>query len=214
MKFPEQAGDAARENFVAAVTKEEHVKYAESNVTHQALATPNDPQFGDQYAPQQVDAPGAWDTTFGDASVTIGVVDIGLSENQQSDGQVDAEAAVGTEPGRGGDDDSGDGGSGDSSSVSGSLDGSVNYDDYSYGWNYDSPSQVVIELDGPSDADFDLSVNTGPTENATPSDYASYTTDSQESTTIDSPDDSTAMQIDVDSYSGSGSYTLRVTEDG
>jgi serine protease len=441
--FPETAADVARENFIEAVTQKEHIKYAERNATHEAFATPNDPQFGDQYAPQQVNAPGAWDTTFGDSSVTVAVVDtgaqydhpdlaanyadnpgrdfvdsdsdpypdvpqdeyhathvsgcaaavvdngtgvagqgnstlingraldengsgstgdiadaiqwaadqgadvinlslggggytdtmknavsyatnngalvvaaagndgsssvsypaayseclavsavddsenlasfsqygdsvelaapgvdvlstttetrggyeklsgtsmacpvvsgvagltlarwdlsnsdlrshlkntaadIGLPDDQQGSGQVDVAAAVTTEPGSGGGGGD-DGGSGDStsSSVEGSLSGYWDYDDYSYGWSYDSPSQVVIELDGPSDADFDLYVNTGTTQNATPSDYdyASYTTDSQESIIIDAPDDSTAMQVDVDSYSGSGSYTLTITE--
>jgi serine protease len=444
VKFPEQAADTARENFVEAVTTKDHIKYAEENATYEALATPNDPQFGSQYAPQQVNAPTAWDTTFGDSSVTIAVVDtgaqydhpdlagnyasdpgrdfvdsdadpypdvpqdeyhgthvsgcasavvdngtgvagqsnstlingraldengsgsttdiadavqwaadqgadvinlslggggytdtmknavsyatnngalviaaagndgsssvsypaaysecmaisavdsnenlasfsqygssveltapgvdvlstttetrgsyetlsgtsmatpvvsgvagltlaqwsslsnsdlrnhlkgtaadVGLSSDEQGSGQVDAAAAVTTEPGSGGGD-GGDGGSGDStsSSVTGSLSSYADYDDYSWSWTYDSPSQVVVELDGPSDADFDLYVNTGTTANATPSDYdyRSYTADSQESITIDSPDDSTAMQIDVDSYSGSGSYTLTITE--
>ncbi|WP_435117258.1 S8 family serine peptidase [Halolamina sp. C58] len=445
VKFPSTAADVARENFVEAITKKDHVKYAEHNATHEALATPNDPQFGDQYAPQQVNAPTAWDTTFGSSDVTIAVVDtgaqydhpdlagnyasdpgqdfvdsdgdpapddaqseyhathvsgcaaavvdngtgvagqgnstlingraldengsgstadiadaiqwaadqgadvinlslggggytetmknavsyatnngalviaaagnngsgsvsypaayseclavsavddsenlasfsqygssvelaapgvdvlstttqtrggyeqlsgtsmatpvvsgvagltlaqwsslsnsdlrshlkntaadIGLSSDEQGSGQVDAAAAVTTEPGSGDGGDGGDGGSGDStsSSVSGSLSGYWDYDDYSYAWNYDSPSQVVIELDGPADADFDLYVNTGTTANATPSDYdyGSYTADSQETIVIDTPDDSTALQIDVDSYSGSGSYTMTVTE--
>jgi len=141
--------------------------------------------------------------------------DIGLSSGEQGSGQVDAYAAVTTDPSDGGG--GGGGGGGDdstSSSASGTLDGYWDYDNYSYGWNYSSPSQVVVELDGPADADFDLYVNTGTTSNASPSnyDYASTSTDSQESITIDSPDDSTDMQIDVDSYSGSGSYTVTITE--
>ena len=72
----------------------------------------------------------------------------------------------------------------------------------------------MIELDGPADADFDLYANTGTTANATPSDYdyGSYTADSQETIVIDAPDDATELQVDVDSYSGSGSYTMTVTE--
>ncbi|QKY21391.1 peptidase S8 [Halolamina sp. CBA1230] len=447
VEFPSQAADVAKENFIEAVTKKDHVKYAEENATYESLATPNDPQFGSQYAPEQVNAPSAWDTTFGSSDVTIAVVDtgaqydhpdlagnyasdpgrdfadgdsdpapddtqteyhathvsgcaaavvdndtgvagqgnstlingraldesgrgstadiadavqwaadqgadvinlslggggytetmknavsyatnngalvvaaagnngsasvsypaayseclavsavddsenlasfsqygdsvelaapgvdvystttgargsyeqlsgtsmacpvvsgvaglalaqwdlsnadlrnhlkntaadIGLPESQQGSGQVDAAAAVTTEPGSDdGDDgdDGGDGGDGDSTSasVSGSLTGYWDYDDYSYAWSYDSPSQVVIELDGPADADFDLYVNTGTTQNASPNDYdyASYTANSQETVVIDSPDDSTELQIDVDSYTGSGSYTVTVTE--
>jgi len=435
--------DRARENFKEAITKKEKIKYAEDNATVHAFATPNDPQFGDQYAPQQVESDRAWDTTFGDSSVTIAVIDtgvqydhpdlsgnfgsdkgedfvdndsdpypdvpsdeyhgthvsgcaaavvdngtgvagqgnstlisgraldesgggslsdiadavkwaadqgaevinmslggggytdtmknavsyatdngslifaaagnngtqgvsypaaysecvavsavddneqlasfsqygadvelcapgvdvlstttetrgsyeklsgtsmatpvtsgvagltlaqwnlannelrshlkntaedIGLTSDEQGSGQVDAYAAVTTDPsGDGGGGGGGGGGDSTTSSASGTLDGYWDYDDYSYPWNYDSPSQVVVELDGPSDADFDLYVNTGTTANATPSDYdyASRTTDSQESITIDNPDDSTEMQVDVDSYSGSGSYTLTITE--
>ena len=441
VQFPSDASDTARENFIDAVTKKDRVKYAERNATHQTLLTPNDPRFGDQYAPQQVNADTAWDTTLGSSSVTVAVVDtgvqydhpdlsgsfasdpgydfadddsdpypdapsdeyhgthvsgiaggvtdnstgtagisnsslingraldeggsgstadiadaiewaadqgadvinlslggggytdtmknavsyatnngalvvaaagndgsssvsypaayseclavsaldpdetlasysqygssvelaapgtnvlattteargsyeklsgtsmatpvvsgvaglalaqwdltntelrdhlkatavdVGLSSDKQGSGRVDAANAVGTEPGSG---DGGDGGSGDSTTAtaSGSLSSSYDYDDYSYNWSYSSPSKVVVELDGPSDADFDLYVNTGTTTNASPSnyDYASYTTNSQESITIDNPDDSTAMQVDVDSYSGSGSYDLTITE--
>jgi serine protease len=139
--------------------------------------------------------------------------DIGLSSDKQGSGQANAYNAVTTDPGSGG---GGGGGGSDSttSSVSGTLDGYWDYDDYSYGWNYSSPSKVEVVLDGPSNADFDLYINPGTTTNASPSnyDYASTSTDSQESITIDSPDDSTDMQIDVDSYSGSGDYTLTVTE--
>ena len=138
--------------------------------------------------------------------------DIGLSADKQGSGQVDALAAVTTDPGDGGG--GGGGGESTSGSVSDTLYSSSDYDDYTWSWTYSSPSKVVVELDGPIDADFDLYVNTGTTRNASPSnyDYASYSTDSQERIAIDSPDDSTAMQIDVDSYSGSGDYTLTVTE--
>jgi len=139
--------------------------------------------------------------------------DIGLSSDEQGSGQADAYAAVTTDPsGDGG----GDGGSGDTTtgSVDGTLSSYADYDDYTWAWTYSNPSQVVVELDGPADADFDLYVNTGTTQNASPSnyDYGSYSMDSQEQITIDAPDDSTDMQIDVDSYSGSGSYTLTITE--
>lgn len=441
VKFPSASSETARENFIEAVTTKEHIKYAEANATYETQYTPNDPQFGDQYAPQQVKSDQAWDTTLGDSAVTIAVVDtgaqydhpdlaanyasdpgkdfvdgdsdpypdapqdeyhathvsgcaaavvdngtgvagqgnsslingraldetgsgstsdiadavkwaadqgadvinmslggggytdtmknavgyaqtngslviaaagndgsqgvsypaaysecvaisavdsneqlasfsqygssvelcapgvdvlstttetrgsyeklsgtsmatpvtsgvagltlakwglannelrshlkntaedIGLSSDKQGSGQVDAYAAVTTDPANSG---GGGGGGGESTSgsVSDSLSSYTDYDDYTWAWTYASPSQVVVELDGPSDADFDLYVNTGTTQNATPSnyDYGSYSTDSQEQIVIDNPDDSTEMQIDVDSYSGSGSYTLTITE--
>ncbi|WP_276301857.1 S8 family serine peptidase [Halorussus lipolyticus] len=451
VKFPSQASEKAKANFIDAVTSKDGIKYAEKNKTFQTQATPNDPDFGSQYAPQQVESDRAWDTTFGDSSVTIAIVDtgaqyshpdlsanyksnpgydhvdsdsdpapdvpqdeyhgthvsgcaaatvdngtgvagqgnsslingraldengsgstsdiadavewaadqgadiinmslggggytstmknavsyavnngalpicaagnngsssvsypaaysecmaisavdsnenlasfsqygdvdlaapgvdilstttqtrgsyeklsgtsmatpvtsgvagltlaqhsslgvsglrshlkatakdIGLSSDKQGAGQVNAYNAVTTTPGDGGGgggggDDGGDGGDGGdgstSSTVSDSLSSSYDYDDYSWNWEYSSPSQIVVELSGPSDADFDLYVNEGTTTNATPSnyDYASYSTNSQESITIDNPDTSTALQIDVDSYSGSGSYDLTITE--
>ncbi|WP_440005969.1 S8 family serine peptidase [Halomicrococcus sp. SG-WS-1] len=137
--------------------------------------------------------------------------DVGLSSDQQGSGQVDAYAAVTTDPSSGG-----GGGDGESTSttVSDSLEGYWDYDDWTWAWEYSDPSKVEVVLDGPSDADFDLYINTGTTTNASPSnyDYASTSTNSQESITIDNPDDSTDMQIDVDSYSGSGSYDLTITE--
>ncbi len=139
-------------------------------------------------------------------------VDIGLPETKQGAGRVDAGNAVTTQPG-----DGGGGGSGSESvsgSVSDSLYGYRDYDDYTWSWYYSSPSAVVVELDGPADADFDLYINTGTTQNAGPNnyDYAAYSPDSQEVITIDNPNDSTPMQIDVDSYRGDGSYTLTITE--
>ncbi len=139
--------------------------------------------------------------------------DIGLSSNKQGAGQVNANNAVTTEPGSGGG--GGDpGGDSTTETVSGSLSGYSDYADYSWNWEYSSPSQIVVELSGPSNADFDLFINEGTTTAASPSnyDYSSTTTNSQESITIDNPDTSTALQIDVDSYSGSGSYDLTITE--
>jgi len=139
--------------------------------------------------------------------------DVGLSGDQQGSGRVDAGNAITTEPGSGGG--GGGGGSGSTSTtVSGSLSGYWDGSCWSYTFEYDSPSQVVVELSGPADADFDLYANTG--VDACPStssyDFRSWTTDSQETITIDNPDTSTDLHALADSYSGSGDYTVTFTE--
>ncbi|WP_435359268.1 S8 family serine peptidase [Haloarchaeobius sp. DFWS5] len=78
VELPDQASAQANSAVASAMKNKPGVKYVEKNTTHHALATPNDPDFGDQYAPQQVRAPSAWDTTLGDSSVTIAVVDQGV----------------------------------------------------------------------------------------------------------------------------------------
>ncbi|WP_276301856.1 S8 family peptidase [Halorussus lipolyticus] len=136
--------------------------------------------------------------------------DIGLSSDKQGAGQVNAYNAVTTDPNPIGT------ARGDSvrTTISDSLTGSSDYDDWEYTWEFDNPSEVTVELSGPSDADFDLYINTGTTLKATPSnaDYSVRSPGSQEQVLIENPDDSTPMQIDVDSYSGSGSYDLTITE--
>jgi serine protease len=442
VKFPAEAADTARQNFIEAVTQKDRVKYAEQNATHEALLTPSDPEFANQYAPQQVNAPTAWDTTLGSSSVTIAVVDqgvkydhedlsaqfgadkgqdfvdgdgdpypdvladeyhgthvagiagattdngvgvsgisnstiisgralsesgsgstadiadaiqwaadqgadvvnlslggggytdtmknavsyavdngtlpvaangndsassvsypaaysecvavaalaegetlasysntgpetdlaapgsdvlstwttstkykrisgtsmatpvvsgvaglaqaqydlspadlrshlkntavdVGLSSDEQGSGRVDAATAVTTEPGSGGGGGGGDdGGDSTTSSVSDSLSSYADSDCWSYGFSDSDPSEVVVELDGPTDADFDLYASTGTTYCPSTSyyDYRSWTVDSQETITISNPDTSTDLQLLVDSYDGSGDYTLTITE--
>ncbi|MFC7197970.1 S8 family serine peptidase [Halospeciosus flavus] len=139
-------------------------------------------------------------------------VDVGLSEDEQGSGRVDADGAVSTDP-------SGDG-SGDgttehiSATVSDSLDGYWDEDCWSWAWQYDDPSKVVVDLSGPSDADFDLYVDEG--EGSCPTtddyDYRGYTADSQETVTITEPDTSTNLHVMVTPFSGSGEYDLTITE--
>ncbi|WP_435346323.1 S8 family peptidase [Haloarchaeobius sp. HRN-SO-5] len=140
--------------------------------------------------------------------------DIGLPSDQQGSGQVDAGAAVATEPGDGGGGGGGGGGGSTTGSVTDSLSGYWDSDCWTWAWEYSDPSQVEVVLSGPADADFDLYVNDG--EASCPSysnyDYASYTVDSQETVVIDDPDTSTDLYITVDSYSGSGTYDLTITE--
>ncbi|MCT9097544.1 S8 family serine peptidase [Haloarchaeobius sp. HME9146] len=78
VKLPDQAAAQANSSVAEAMKQKPGVKYVEENKTHYALGTPNDPKFDGQYAPQQVRAPTAWDTTQGSSDVTIAVVDQGV----------------------------------------------------------------------------------------------------------------------------------------
>lgn len=72
-----QARDSSA--FEAAVAADEDVRYLERDAWLQlARYTPNDPRFGDQYGPQQIQAPEAWDTTLGDQDAAVCVVDTGV----------------------------------------------------------------------------------------------------------------------------------------
>lgn len=94
VKFPSHTPDHARENFVDAITRKDHVRYAEPNATFEALYTPNDPLYGDQYAPQMVGCEGAWDATLGDPDVTISVVDQGVQyDHANLEGSMDGSVA-------------------------------------------------------------------------------------------------------------------------
>jgi serine protease len=146
-------------------------------------------------------------------------VDIGLASDEQGSGRVDAANAVNTDPGSGGGDGGdggGGGGGGDTETVtaSGSLSGYWDSKCWSYAFTFSDPSKVVLELSGPAGTDFDLYANDGTGTCPTTSgyDYRSWTTDSQETITIDNPDTSTDLHALVDSYSGSGDYTLTITE--
>lgn len=100
------------------------------------------------------------------------------------------------------------------SDVDGSLRGSQNEDYYSYKWEYDNPSKIVLTLNGPSNADFDIYAAEG--KDTLPSmgnyDYSSRSSNSHERITIDNPDESTKLYVVVDAYSGNGTYTLTLTE--
>src|SRR5262249_54839350 len=54
------------------------VAYAEPNRSVQALITPNDPQYEQQYGLPKISAPTAWNTTTGSSAVTVAVLDTGI----------------------------------------------------------------------------------------------------------------------------------------
>ncbi|WP_049908203.1 S8 family serine peptidase [Natrinema pallidum] len=95
VEIADQASIQAKESVKRTVLDADEVTFSEDNVTYEAieaepqelesdgetattLYTPNDPDLGSQYAPQQVNAPDAWDTTLGDPDVTISIVDQGV----------------------------------------------------------------------------------------------------------------------------------------
>lgn len=55
------------------------VRFVEPDGAVAALGfTPDDPRYPDQYGPQQIEAPGAWDVTLGATNRTVCVVDTGV----------------------------------------------------------------------------------------------------------------------------------------
>lgn len=60
------------------VTADADPSSAVSTPTDTAGFVPDDPSFDDQYGPEQVDAPGAWEETLGSDAVTIAVLDSGV----------------------------------------------------------------------------------------------------------------------------------------
>ncbi|WP_254862804.1 S8 family serine peptidase [Halovivax gelatinilyticus] len=80
---------------ISTLEAQSAVEYAEENVTFHALdtANANDPGFDQQYAPQQVDAPDAWNTTQGEDTL-VSIVDTGTDYNHE-----DLQDRFGSDPG-------------------------------------------------------------------------------------------------------------------
>ncbi|WP_188647844.1 S8 family peptidase [Marinithermofilum abyssi] len=74
--------DQSVQEAMKAYRNNPHVEYAEPNYIVKANWTPNDPAFSSQqYGPQKVQAPAAWDITRGSSSVRIAIVDTGVQYN-------------------------------------------------------------------------------------------------------------------------------------
>jgi len=65
--------------FVEEVNVEGLANYIEPNMKVQAQLVPNDPYWSLQWGPQKIEADYAWDTTVGDPSVLVAVVDTGIA---------------------------------------------------------------------------------------------------------------------------------------
>jgi len=100
-------------------------------------------------------------------------------------------------------------------SVTGELDGWYDSESYTYATDLDDPCQVEVALDGPSDADFDLYVTrSGRRPSTAHHDAAGTTETSTETVVVEAVTDDDELGVLVDAYSGSGEYTLTVTENG
>lgn len=77
--LPDGVSTQAKSSVVSTLERRSDVAYVEENKTYYPLQVqPSDPRFGQQYAPQLVNAPTAWESTLGSSGVTIGVVDQGV----------------------------------------------------------------------------------------------------------------------------------------
>ena len=72
----------AEARVIAALSNNPNFEFAEPDYIANVILTPNDPYYAAyQWHLPKVDAPTAWDTTTGSASVTIAVVDSGVQAN-------------------------------------------------------------------------------------------------------------------------------------
>ena len=69
---------SAVSSFVMEVQDSDLSKYIEPNMKFQACFVPNDPYWSYQWGPRIIEADSAWDTTIGDSSVLVAVVDTGI----------------------------------------------------------------------------------------------------------------------------------------
>ncbi|HEY5786974.1 MAG TPA: S8 family serine peptidase [Microlunatus sp.] len=65
------------EDAVARLAQVGSVELAEPNRWRETMATPNDPQFPNQWGLTKINAPAAWDISTGSGSVVVGVIDSG-----------------------------------------------------------------------------------------------------------------------------------------
>jgi subtilisin family serine protease len=71
--------DGSVPSAIAELKSNPAVAYAEPNWIYHAEATPNDPRYSQLWGLAKINAPLAWNTTTGSGSVTVGVVDTGIT---------------------------------------------------------------------------------------------------------------------------------------
>src|SRR5688572_8612600 len=63
---------------VKKLSKQRGVRYAQPNYRYQALGTPNDTQWAEQWDMKRINAPTAWNTARGSRSIVVAVLDTGI----------------------------------------------------------------------------------------------------------------------------------------
>ena len=66
---------------IKAMMRRPGIERAEPNYSRDALATPNDPLYAEQWHFPQIQLPAAWDLTTGSPSVRVAVIDTGILSN-------------------------------------------------------------------------------------------------------------------------------------
>ncbi|MCK4614143.1 MAG: S8 family serine peptidase, partial [Thermoplasmata archaeon] len=72
-----------REEFVDEIKNKKGIQYVEPNYYVYASMTPNDTYYSYQWGVDNIDCPKAWDSTTGDDSVVIAIVDTGVDYNHE-----------------------------------------------------------------------------------------------------------------------------------
>ena len=75
VSFPSETPARARDQFIEAIARSDHVEYVEENATLQTFVEPDDTYYDYQNAPQAVGCETAWETTYGSEDVLVATVD-------------------------------------------------------------------------------------------------------------------------------------------
>ncbi len=74
---------------LSALRASPHVAFVQPDFRRRISITPNDPGYGaQQWGPQKINAPAAWDVTTGSSSVIIAVIDTGVAAHGELNGRI------------------------------------------------------------------------------------------------------------------------------
>jgi serine protease len=150
-----------------------------------------------------------------DAYSGQGSFTLDLAETGRREGDGGADGGDGGGGRDGGDDGDGSCARRETTAKSGRLSGDDESREFAYTPKTDDPCRVVVVLEGPADADFDLFLNLdGTTPTRYDSDRESTTQNSNERIRVEDVSASDELAVSVGAWSGSGEFDLRVEEFG